>query len=132
MMNGIGSGGPPDPAAMFKKLDADGDQKVSKAEFEKAMAARASHGHGGHKAGGPSADDLFAKIDSDGDGSISEAENAAFMKSMEARRQQHLQKLQSGSPDEVQQVVQSLQQPTGYDQTGDTTSTVQSLISTVA
>ena len=56
------------PEAIFKKLDTDGDGKISKTEFAKLGEVAKKAGKGG-KAG--KGDKLFSKLDTNGDGSLS-------------------------------------------------------------
>jgi len=72
----------PDPAMMFKKLDANGDGKISKEEFAKIADLRKGQGGDGDKAK-EMMGKLFDKLDADGNGSLSEAE----MKKMAELRQ---------------------------------------------
>ena len=62
--------------AMFDRLDADGDGKITKAELKAAIPA------GGK---GPSVDDIMSQADTNGDGAIDESENDAFLSKMDAR-----------------------------------------------
>jgi Ca2+-binding EF-hand superfamily protein len=57
---------------LFSQLDADGDGKVSKSEFENALGA------GGTNIA--QADDVFGKLDKDGDGSVSLDEMSSALK----------------------------------------------------
>jgi len=57
---------------LFSQLDADGDGKVSKSEFENALGA------GGTNIA--QADDVFSKLDKDGDGSVSLDEMSSALK----------------------------------------------------
>jgi Ca2+-binding EF-hand superfamily protein len=57
---------------LFSQLDADGDGKVSKSEFENALGA------GGTNLA--QADDVFGKLDKDGDGSVSLDEMSSALK----------------------------------------------------
>jgi Ca2+-binding EF-hand superfamily protein len=57
---------------LFSQLDADGDGKVSKSEFEKALGAGGSNI--------AQADDVFGKLDKDGDGSVSLDEMSSALK----------------------------------------------------
>ena len=61
-----GQGGPQGPSQLFAKLDADGDGKISKSEFETAL--------GNAGVDQSSADALFGKLDANGDGSIDPSE----------------------------------------------------------
>ena len=65
MRGGHGGGG---PQKMLRLADANGDKTVTRAEFDKALAAR------------------FAKMDTNGDGTISAAEHEAARKSMRGER----------------------------------------------
>jgi hypothetical protein len=75
--SGVNAGGRAD--ALFAKLDADGDGKVSKAEFEGALG----------KAGvdAASADAMFVRFDADNDGAISRDEFAPRRAAYLHRRQ---------------------------------------------
>jgi Ca2+-binding EF-hand superfamily protein len=57
---------------LFSQLDADGDGKVSKSEFENALGAGGSNI--------AQADDVFGKLDKDGDGSVSLDEMSSALK----------------------------------------------------
>ncbi|MFB9268221.1 EF-hand domain-containing protein [Bradyrhizobium erythrophlei] len=57
---------------LFSQIDADGDGKITKSEFENALGA------GG--ANIAQADDVFSKLDKDGDGSVSLGEMASALK----------------------------------------------------
>jgi EF-hand domain pair len=57
---------------LFSKLDADGDGKISKSEFENALGA------GGTNLA--QADDVFSKMDKNGDGSVSLDEMSSALK----------------------------------------------------
>ena len=57
---------------LFSRIDADGDGKITKSEFEKALGA------GGTNLA--QADDVFGKLDKDGDGSVSLGEMASALK----------------------------------------------------
>jgi Ca2+-binding EF-hand superfamily protein len=57
---------------LFSQLDADGDGKVSKSEFENALGAGGSNI--------AQADDVFSKLDKDGDGSVSLDELSSALK----------------------------------------------------
>jgi Ca2+-binding EF-hand superfamily protein len=85
MITGIGGGqNGIDAAALWqdllKKADKNGDNKISKEEFEAAMPQRGD---------GPGPDDLFSKIDTDGDGYITESENATAVNNMRKGRPPH-------------------------------------------
>jgi len=57
---------------LFSQIDADGDGKITKSEFENALGA------GGTNL--TQADDVFSKLDKDGDGSVSLGEMASALK----------------------------------------------------
>src|SRR5262249_16917264 len=57
---------------LFSKIDADGDGKITKDEFEKALGA------GGTNTA--QADDVFSKLDKDGNGSVSMDEMSSALK----------------------------------------------------
>jgi Ca2+-binding EF-hand superfamily protein len=63
---GIGKNVPPEVA--FKKMDADGDNKVTKAEFKKLFEQAAKGKLGGK--GGALGDRIFDQLDADGDGKL--------------------------------------------------------------
>jgi Ca2+-binding EF-hand superfamily protein len=63
---------------MFRRIDQDGDGKITKDEMVKGAPQRARDG------AAPSVDDVFAKIDANQDGSIDEAEHNDFMSAMRA------------------------------------------------
>ncbi len=66
---------------LFSQLDADGDGKVSKSEFENALGA------GGTNLA--QADDVFNKLDKDGDGSVSLDEMSSALKGGHGHRHKH-------------------------------------------
>ena len=57
---------------LFSQIDADGDGKITKSEFENALGA------GGTNLA--QADDVFGKLDKDGDGSVSLDEMSSALK----------------------------------------------------
>jgi hypothetical protein len=61
----------PEPEALFKRLDADGDGSVSKAEFLASPRAQQNK---------EAAEKRFATVDKDGDGKLSQDEFTAGMK----------------------------------------------------
>ena len=62
---------------LFSQIDADGDGKITKSEFENALGA------GGTNLA--QADDVFSKLDKDGDGSVSLDEMSSALKGPAAR-----------------------------------------------
>ena len=71
----------------FKKIDTDGDGKVTKDEFKTFLSSKS--GGANSPAGAPSVDDIFTRIDTNGDGTIDESENASFMQSMKSQHHHH-------------------------------------------
>jgi Ca2+-binding EF-hand superfamily protein len=69
---------------IFKRLDANGDGRVSKAEFEVLTQKLAERGQG--KAGGAMGGRLFDRLDVNGDGSLSATEFARLQE-LRARMQ---------------------------------------------
>jgi hypothetical protein len=63
-----------DPTEMFKKMDTNGDGKVSKEELTTMLQSMSKDGNSISSNG---IDELFKAIDTNGDGSISESENTA-------------------------------------------------------
>jgi Ca2+-binding EF-hand superfamily protein len=76
---------------LFKKIDADGDGKITKDEFEKALGA------GGTNL--KQADDVFGKLDKDSDGAVSMDEMSSALKGGRGRHHGH-HHMASGSGDE--------------------------------
>jgi Ca2+-binding EF-hand superfamily protein len=66
---------------LFSQIDADGDGKITKSEFEDALGA------GGTNL--KNADDVFGKLDKDGDGSVSLNELASALKGGKGRHHAH-------------------------------------------
>jgi Ca2+-binding EF-hand superfamily protein len=64
----------PDPEALFKRLDADNDGKISKEEFAKfadIVREKAKEKGKGKNANGRAADAIFNRLDTNGDGYLS-------------------------------------------------------------
>jgi Ca2+-binding EF-hand superfamily protein len=80
---------------VFKKIDADGDGKVTKDELKTFLSSKS--GGANSPAGAPSIDDIFSRIDTNGDGTIDESENASFMQSMKSHHHHHQQQQQQGT-----------------------------------
>jgi EF-hand domain pair len=84
--SGFGGFGKFDAAAMFKRMDANGDGKVTREEFEKGFAGFGAFGGGGGKGGfggrnkggngngGNFAGRLFDRLDTDKDGNLTQEE----------------------------------------------------------
>lgn len=66
---------------LFSKIDADGDGKITKSEFEKALGA------GGTNLA--QADDVFSKLDKNGDGSVSLGELSSTLKGAGGKGHHH-------------------------------------------
>jgi hypothetical protein len=73
---------------LFSQIDADGDGKITKSEFENALGA------GGTNLA--QADDVFSKLDKDGDGSVSLGEMASALKGANGKGHRH-QNMAAGS-----------------------------------
>jgi hypothetical protein len=102
---------------MFSKIDADGDGKISKSEFEDALGA------GGTNLA--QADDVFGKLDKDGDHSVSLDEMTSALSRGHGRRHHHTA---SSSGDESNDpLLQALQGATGSTVTNADGSTTTSL-----
>lgn len=102
-MMGGGSGGMPDPMAMFGNADEDQDGKVSRSEFGKVRQDASVDGMKG--AGG--SDNPFAAIDSDGDGSLTQAELESFGTRL---KQSHAGLAAEQAPAEFQQALSAYRQ----------------------
>jgi len=66
--------GKPDPEAMFKRLDSNGDGKISKEEFAKfaeIMREKVKEKGKGKNANGKGVDAIFSRLDTNGDGYLS-------------------------------------------------------------
>lgn len=66
---------------LFARIDADGDGKITKGEFEEALGAGGTNLE--------QADDVFGKLDKDGDGSVSLNELASALMPRHARKRGH-------------------------------------------
>lgn len=66
---------------LFARIDADGDGKITKGEFEDALGAGGTNLE--------QADDVFGKLDKDGDGSVSLNELASALMPRHARKRGH-------------------------------------------
>jgi Ca2+-binding EF-hand superfamily protein len=86
---------------LFAQIDADGDGKITKSEFENALGA------GGTNLA--QADDVFSKLDKNSDGSVSLDEMASALKG--GKGQHHHHRMASGSGDgaETDPLMQALQ-----------------------
>lgn len=103
---------------LFSRIDGDGDGKITKDEFEKALGA------GGTNTA--QADDVFGKLDKDGDGSVSMKEMSSALKGGHGHHGHH--HMPSGSGDGSQDpMMQALNGATGSTVTNADGSTTTSL-----
>ena len=103
---------------LFSKIDADGDGKISKSEFEDALGA------GGTNL--TQADSVFGKLDNDGDGSVSLGEMASALKGRNGRHHGHHAAGGAGD-DSSDPLLQALQGASGNTVTNADGSTTTSL-----
>jgi hypothetical protein len=104
---------------LFSKIDADGDGKITKSEFEDALGA------GGTNLA--QADDVFGKLDRDGDGSVTLDEMSSALKGGRGHHHGHHQ-VASGNDDESNDpLLQALQGASGSTVTNADGSTTTSL-----
>lgn len=104
---------------LFSKIDADGDGKITKDEFEKALGA------GGTNIA--QADDVFGKLDKDGDGSVSLDEMSSALKGGHGRHHGHHHMAQGAGDESSDPLVQALQGANGTSVTNADGSTTTSL-----
>jgi Ca2+-binding EF-hand superfamily protein len=103
---------------LFSKIDADGDGKITKNEFEDALGAGGSNL--------AQADDVFGKLDKDGDGSVSLDEMSSALKGGRGRHGHH--HVASGNDDQSSDpLLQALQGTSGSTVTNADGSTTTSL-----
>ena len=86
---------------LFAQIDADGDGKITKSEFENALGA------GGTNLA--QADDVFSKLDKDGDASVSLDEMAAALKGGKGHHRHHHVASGSGDGTDTDPLMQALQ-----------------------
>jgi EF hand domain-containing protein len=86
---------------LFAQIDADGDGKITKSEFENALGA------GGTNLA--QADDVFSKLDKDGDDSVSLDEMAAALKGGKGHHRHHHVASGSGDGADTDPLMQALQ-----------------------
>jgi Ca2+-binding EF-hand superfamily protein len=94
---------------LFAQIDADGDGKITKSEFEDALGA-----------GGTNlvqADDVFGKLDKDGDGSLSLDEMASALKSGKGHHRHHRMAGASRDDSDADPLMQALQGATNMSTT---------------
>jgi len=104
---------------LFAQVDADGDGKITKSEFENALGA------GGTNLA--QADDVFSKLDKDGGGSVSLDEMAAALKGGKGHHRHHHVASGSGDGTENDPLMQALQGATSTSTTNADGSTTTSL-----
>lgn len=105
--------------SLFAKIDGDGDGKITKDEFEKALGA------GGTNIA--QADDVFGKLDKDGDGSVSLDEMTSALKGGRGRHHGHHHMTQGTGDESGDPLVQALQGASGTSVTNADGSTTTSL-----
>lgn len=103
---------------LFARIDADGDGKITKSEFENALGA------GGTNLA--QADDVFSKLDKDGDGSVSLGEMASALKGR-GRHHGHHPMAGNAGDESGDPLLQALQGTTGGTVTNADGSTTTSL-----
>jgi EF-hand domain pair len=103
---------------LFSKIDADGDGKITKSEFEDALGA------GGTNTA--QADDVFGKLDKDGDGSVSLGELSSALKGGRGHHGHH-RVTEGAGDDQNDPLLQALQGATGTSVTNADGSTTTSL-----
>jgi hypothetical protein len=86
---------------LFAQIDADGDGKITKSEFENALGA------GGTNTA--EAEDVFSKLDKDGDASVSLGEMAAALKGGKGHHRHHHVASGSGDGTDADPLMQALQ-----------------------
>lgn len=102
---------------LFSQIDADGDGKITKTEFENALGA------GGTNLA--QADDVFGKLDKDGDGAVSLDEMSSALK---GGRGHHHHRMASGNGDDANDpLMQALDGASGTTVTNADGSTTTSL-----
>jgi hypothetical protein len=104
---------------LFSQLDADGDGKVSKSEFENALGA------GGTNLA--QADDVFGKLDKDGDGSVSLDEMSSALKGAGGhghRHKHHVGDSQESKSDPLLQALDGASSTSTTNSDGSTTTSL--------
>src|SRR5450432_2042607 len=104
---------------LFSQLDADGDGKVSKSEFENALGAGGSNI--------AQADDVFSKLDKDGDGSVSLDELSSALKGAGGhghRHKHHVAGSDGSSSDPLLQALDGASSTSTANSDGSTTTSM--------
>jgi Ca2+-binding EF-hand superfamily protein len=104
---------------LFSQLDADGDGKVSKSEFENALGA------GGTNIA--QADDVFGKLDKDGDGSVSLDEMSSALKGAGGHGHRHKHHVGGSEETNSDPLLQALEGASSTSTTNSDGSTTTSL-----
>lgn len=104
---------------LFSKIDANGDGKITKDEFENALGAGGSNV--------AQADDVFGKLDEDGDGSVSLDEMSSALKGGRGHRHGHHHMAQGAGDESGDPLMQALQGASGTSVTNADGSTTTSL-----
>lgn len=103
---------------LFSQIDADGDGKITKSEFEKALGA------GGTNLA--QADDVFSKLDKDGNGSVSLDEMSSALKGKGGHHHRHHASSESGGSgsDPLMQALQGASSTSVTNSDGTTTTSM--------
>ena len=109
---------------LFSQIDADGDGKLSKPEFENALGA------GGTNLA--QADDVFGKMDKDGDGAVSHGEMMSALKGKGHRHHHHVagsdgsdgSRAPGGSSDPLMQALKGASSTSVTNSEGSTTTSL--------
>jgi hypothetical protein len=104
---------------LFSQLDADGDGKISKSEFENALGAGGSNL--------AQADDVFGKLDKDGDGSVSLDELSSALKGAGGhghRHHHHVAGSDGSNPDPLLQALEGASSTSVTNSDGSTTTSL--------
>jgi Ca2+-binding EF-hand superfamily protein len=104
---------------LFSQLDADGDGKVSKSEFENALGAGGSNI--------AQADDVFGKLDKDGDGSVSLDEMSSALKGAGGHGHRHRHHVGNSDGSNSDPLLQALEGASSTSTTNGDGSTTTSL-----
>lgn len=97
----------PDPAALFKRVDADGSGGISKDELS-AMLQKRSEKMTSAQGTTPNVDQIFSAADTNGDGQINQAEMETAMKAMRPHHHGNRSSGFSGSSDTLDSILTTL------------------------
>jgi Ca2+-binding EF-hand superfamily protein len=103
---------------LFSQIDADGDGKITKSEFENALGAGGSNL--------AAADDVFGKLDKNGDGSVSLGEMSSALKGGHGHHfgHHHMADASSDFSDPLSQALQGTSSTTVTNADGSTTTSL--------